>query len=161
VSIDITVNHHAEAAHRIPVLEGVGAKCRNVHGHSWRIEWTFGTAGMDLEQVEFGAIKRTLRGWIDENFDHGFACGLDDELGPLLVARGLKVMILPSWPTTEAIAGYFAAKTTELLPELELKKLVLREGFSNAATWWPDVYERPVQHVVQYAEGTVRSDPAS
>ena len=138
MSIDISVNHHAEAAHRIPILGGAGAKCRNVHGHSWRIRWTFSTAGLDLEQVEFGAIKKTVRGWIDEHFDHGFACGPDDELGDLLAGMGLKVLVLPTWPTTEALAGYFAAKTSELLPELDLIELHLAEGFSNTATWRPD-----------------------
>lgn len=134
-SLSITVRHHAEAGHRIPILGGIGAKCRNLHGHSWRIDWEFAVDGYDLEEVEYGAIKKVLRGWIDEHFDHGTALGEDDELLPVFREHGLKVLVVPGWPTTETLAGYFAAKTSELLPNLELTKLVLQEGFSNLATW--------------------------
>ncbi|MEV0032711.1 6-carboxytetrahydropterin synthase [Nocardia sp. NPDC050793] len=138
MSLTITVGHTAEAAHRIPVLSGVGAKCRNVHGHSFVIEWSFRADDVDLEQVEFGRIKRVLRGWIDEHFDHGFVCHVDDPVGVFLAEQNLKVLTLPSWPTTEAIAQYLASVADELLPELTLTGVLLREGPSNQARWTRD-----------------------
>lgn len=133
--MEITLTATAEAAHRIPILGGPGAKCRNVHGHSWRIEWTFDTRGIPLEDREFGAIKTVLRGWVADHFDHGYVCGPADDLGTTFTGLGLKVLVLPDWPTTENLAEYLTVKTRELVPKLTLTRLVLHEGPTNVATW--------------------------
>ncbi|WP_306358781.1 MULTISPECIES: 6-carboxytetrahydropterin synthase [unclassified Nocardia] len=134
----ITVTHHAEAAHRIPVLSGPGAKCRNIHGHSWHLEWTFDATGIGVEGIEFGAIKTVLRGWVDERMDHGFIGHAEDQWTKLLAADGLKVLRLPTWPTTEAIAEHLAQVTETLLPDLRLVSVLVREGHGNTAVYSPD-----------------------
>lgn len=134
----ITVTHHAEAAHRILELAGPGAKCSNVHGHSWHLEWTFDATGVPVERIEFGAIKHTLHRWVDTHMDHGFIGHQDDEFTKDLLLRGSKVLALETWPTTEAIAEHLAQITELLLPDLRLVSVLVREGHGNTAVYSPD-----------------------
>ncbi|SLG40116.1 queuosine biosynthesis protein QueD [Mycobacteroides abscessus subsp. abscessus] len=131
----ITVAHNAETGHRILGLSGPGAKCSNVHGHSFWIEWTFAVDNLEADGVEFGAVKAVLREWVDENIDHGFVCHRDDPIGHHLLNEGCKVHFLYTPPTTEAIATLLADKARELLPDLELLRVVVREGRKNQASW--------------------------
>ncbi|MBF6332402.1 6-pyruvoyl trahydropterin synthase family protein [Nocardia transvalensis] len=132
----ITVGHNAETAHRIPTLTGAGAKCRNVHGHSFWIEWTFRVDDLDADTAEFGAIKTVLKDWVDTHLDHGFVCHPGDDIGDVLEAAGLKVYRLAGgWPTTEAIAADIADVTRKLLPQLTLTRVHVHEGRTNQASW--------------------------
>lgn len=109
-TLDVLVTF--EAAHRLPAL---GGKCANLHGHSWRAEFTLGGI-LDAEQAiiaDAGEIKARLRDWVDSHLDHAALLGADDPLGKLLEAEGCRVFTfgrhdlltgdLP-WPSTEAVA---------------------------------------------------------
>ncbi|MFR9753930.1 hypothetical protein ACL02S_23225 [Nocardia sp. 004] len=69
---------------------------------------------------------------------HGGGLHILDPITGYLAAQGLKVLSLPTWPTTEAIATHLAQVTQELLPELTLTGLLVREGSANQARWTPD-----------------------
>jgi 6-pyruvoyltetrahydropterin/6-carboxytetrahydropterin synthase len=132
----ITVSHNAETAHRIPGLPGAGAKCGNVHGHSFWIQWTFDINGTDAHHgAEFSRIKSALRGWVDEYLDHGFVVRDGDPVGLFLEEMGLKVLFLSEHPTTEILAQVLADKAAELLPDLVCTRVHVKETNVNAATW--------------------------
>jgi 6-pyruvoyltetrahydropterin/6-carboxytetrahydropterin synthase len=132
----ITVSHNAETAHRIPDLPGSGAKCGNVHGHSFQIAWTFDVTGTDAHSgAEFGRIKAALRGWVDTYLDHGFVVKEGDPVGLFLEEMGLKVLFLSEHPTTETLAEVLADRASELLPDLVCTRVHVQETAVNAATW--------------------------
>lgn len=135
-SMTVTVKHHMSAGHRILGLGGAAAKCESLHGHTFGIEWTFRAPDASARAVEFGAIKATVRGWVDKYLDHGYIVGCDDvQLMDVLVGMGVKHYALEDMPTTEAIAAEIARVTEHLLPDLELLSVHVTEGPHNAATW--------------------------
>lgn len=111
----LTVKHHFSAGHRIPGLPGPGAKCANVHGHTFGVEWTFQVDGLDAAEFEFAAAKKALRGWVDEHLDHGFlAASEDTPLIDYLCDTGSKLYIVVPVPTTEAIAALLLQVANDL-----------------------------------------------
>jgi 6-pyruvoyltetrahydropterin/6-carboxytetrahydropterin synthase len=146
----ISVKHNFETAHRLPFL---GGKCTNLHGHSWWVTWTFDTP-MDNNGIttDFGSLKATLRGWVDENLDHGVMLGRDDPLveyfnkyepqqkmyvfgAPLTgVASADKVWVYLPWPTVEAVSSLLstvARAATGRTPA----EVHVQETHVNSATW--------------------------
>ena len=66
----LTVRHNIEVAHRLYEMPG---KCQNIHGHSMLVELTIHghiNARGVLEGLEFGAVKKEFRSFLDETFDH-------------------------------------------------------------------------------------------
>ncbi|MCC9181092.1 MULTISPECIES: 6-pyruvoyl trahydropterin synthase family protein [Mycolicibacterium] len=155
-----TVRHHFSAGHRIVGLPGAGAKCSNVHGHTFGVNWTVALPGLDAQQVEFGAIKRAYRGWVDEHLDHGFIAHADDhQVVDWLKALGSKHYVLGTPPTTEAIASLIAHYSQSALPGVSLLSVEVTEGPHNAATWHADHRGKTwVEH--QLAAGTITVDEA-
>jgi 6-pyruvoyltetrahydropterin/6-carboxytetrahydropterin synthase len=136
----VTVRHNFETAHRLPQI-GRDSKCFNLHGHSWNVEITvaadfLSTAGL---VVEFGALKKAVRTWIDTHLDHGTMLGTDDPLLPVLRAEGCKVYEFAEWPTVEAVAEELFDMTEILLrdipraPDARVLRTVVRETAVNAA----------------------------
>lgn len=137
MSVTITVKHHMSAGHRLLGLGGAAAKCENLHGHTFGIEWEFAAPDMEAQTVEFGAIKATVRGWVDKYMDHGYICGSEDAmLLDVVQGMGVKHYVVDTMPTTEAIAAEIARVTKHLLPELGLVSVHVTEGPHNAATWF-------------------------
>lgn len=65
-----------DVGHRVP---DHGSKCRNPHGHRYRIQAT--CEGPVIDQsgheengmiIDFGNVKRYMMDWLDSVFDHGF-----------------------------------------------------------------------------------------
>ena len=59
------------AGHRLLNHEG---KCANLHGHNYLVE--FHVTGNEVDSlgrvVDFSVLNKLFKGWIDENWDHGF-----------------------------------------------------------------------------------------
>lgn len=161
MSHSVTVKHNMETGHRLPHLTG---KCSSLHGHSWNVEWTISSPKLaaDGTVVEFGALKKLLREWVDVNLDHGLMLGLTDPLDEILGHHG-KVFTFgfsePSdgldWPTVENVAVLLGRVAEEALTELRrphygwsipssvrCTRVVVSETAVNTATWDLDP-ERP------------------
>lgn len=136
--ITVTLKHHFSAGHRIPGLAGPGAKCENLHGHTFGVEWTYRTDSVDVGAIEFAAVKKQLRGWIDAKLDHGYILGGDDkEVARWMFANDFKCyLIYGADPTTEAIAREIARNSE--IPGAQLVSVTVTEGPHNAATWAAD-----------------------
>lgn len=137
MTVQVTVRHNFESAHR---LFHLGGKCQNLHGHSWWAEITVAGPLTDQEiVVDFGRLKKAVRGWIDEYFDHGALIGFMDPLLPALLEDGTKTFVfgLPdaeerpwhqfasdlSWPTVEGVAVLLQRVVAELLVDMGLDKV--------------------------------------
>jgi 6-pyruvoyltetrahydropterin/6-carboxytetrahydropterin synthase len=153
VTAHVTVSHTFEAAHRLPHLPG---KCQSLHGHSWRVDVAVSAPDPNGDGilVEFGAFKRALRHWIDDQLDHATMLGPGDRLATTLLAEG-KVYLFDRgystgyrWPTVENVAATLARVATVTLGLLEAEdvpvaakaavtRVVVRETATNSAAWTP------------------------
>ncbi len=68
------------AGHR---LHKHGGKCEHFHGHNYMAD--FYVTGDQVDAVgrviDFAELKKLFKGWLDENWDHGFVLNKDDENG--------------------------------------------------------------------------------
>ena len=96
-----------DSAHFLARYNG---KCRNIHGHRWRV--VIEIAGENLDDgmvVDFTDIKAALKSLTD-NLDHSLVME-KDTLKPqtyeCLVDEGFRIMIMDFRPTAENFAKYF------------------------------------------------------
>lgn len=152
----ISVQTHFAAGHRILGLTGPGAKCRNIHGHTFNVKWVF----TQHEALEFGTLKEALRGLVRTHWDHGFFLDESDDFRHYLEVNQLRNCPLDGPPTTERIAAEIAKLSISRLTtpweswsqypiknpkdsdkplysvqEADLVAVVLEEGPENTATW--------------------------
>lgn len=149
----VMIKHNAEMAHRLPILPG---KCQNLHGHSWLFEIEI-EGPMDVNGViiEYGAVKKIIRDWIDANLDHGTALGEDDPLINALQKDKYhsKTFVVNrfdydfGWPTVEAMSHIMAIESQALIDGTAgLRGTVVRvrvqETAVNMAEWKLEQSER-------------------
>ena len=100
-------------AHRLLNYEG---DCARIHGHNAKLEIDVESPSLDSVGfvVEMGEIKKTMKGWIDANFDHALLLHFRDPLCKVLDAAGEHFVALPCNPTTENLAELLYRKGHEL-----------------------------------------------
>ncbi len=120
---------HFCAGHRVLGHEG---KCAHLHGHNYIVFAHSAVLDDALDEVgrvvDFGVLKHTLGGWIDENWDHGFIYFKRDQQLVNLYAGPLKEMkhYEADWnPTAENMARHLLKVGNELLddPRVSLTKV--------------------------------------
>lgn len=84
----IAVKHNIEVAHRLYETPG---KCENIHGHSmWvtlYIEGAMDEHNM-VRGLDFADVKKTFRGYLDEEFDHRIVLNAADPFaGPIVQVK--------------------------------------------------------------------------
>jgi 6-pyruvoyltetrahydropterin/6-carboxytetrahydropterin synthase len=134
----IVVRHNIEVAHRLSLLPG---KCENVHGHSMWVELSLAapvnTAGI-VGGLDFGAVKRSFRGYLDDRYDHHLLLNARDEL---VGAKIPGTVACDGDPTTENIARWVGEWALDAFvagtPIVEQWGVEVRvnETHVNAATW--------------------------
>jgi 6-pyruvoyltetrahydropterin/6-carboxytetrahydropterin synthase len=98
-----------EAAHQLPWHEG---KCRNLHGHSYRLEVTVeGPVGPQGIVVDFAAIKEVVERDVIAAYDHRYLNDLLDnptaellatEIWKVIEAADLAVARIRLWETADS-----------------------------------------------------------
>lgn len=142
--IRITKEFSFETGH---ALYGYDGKCRNVHGHSYKLAVT--VIGRPINEpshvklgmvLDFGDLKRIVRAEIVDPFDHATIFNRNTphlELARELEARGHKVILAAYQPTSENMVIDFARKLQDKLPEgIRLHSLKLRETETAFAEWY-------------------------
>jgi 6-pyruvoyltetrahydropterin/6-carboxytetrahydropterin synthase len=89
--------------HRLLDYDGV---CRHPHGHNAIAEIEVKAPALDARNMvmDFGDIKRVVKGWVDRELDHRMILRHDDPLVQPLRDLGEPVYLLDSNPTVERIA---------------------------------------------------------
>lgn len=153
--VSICIKLKMDAAHRIYGHEN---KCKDIHGHEYHFEIYCKADELDnLDRVaDFGAVKRVLKSWIDENLDHGMLLGSNDPIKRLWCEeqwtqeygapenfsagflKGMKYFILDGNPTAENIASHVKQIGNQLLQAQDIKvhiyKVVCHETMGCSAT---------------------------
>lgn len=104
------------------VLDGHKGKCRNAHGHNYKVLITIESAILDdMEMViDFYDLNTAIKP-IFEEFDHAFAINInakdsfENDLAQLLKKHNRKSINLPFRTTAENMAKYFYDRIGELL----------------------------------------------
>ena len=143
-NIRITKQFSFETGH---ALYGYDGKCKNVHGHSYRLDVTvIGTPISDHTNVKFGMVidfsdlKKIVKEEIVDVFDHATVFNKNTphiELAKELTDRGHSVILADYQPTSENMVIDFAAKIKSRLPEnILLFSLKLQETETSFAEWF-------------------------
>lgn len=142
--IRITKQFDFETGH---ALYGYDGKCRNVHGHSYKLSVTvIGTPIEDSDNVKFGMVidfkdlKNIVKEEIVDVFDHATVFNKNTphvELAHELSTRGHSVILVDYQPTSEMMLVDFAAKINAKIPDsVKLHSLTLQETGSSYAEWF-------------------------
>ncbi|MCB0398337.1 MAG: 6-carboxytetrahydropterin synthase [Winogradskyella sp.] len=142
--IRITKQFSFETGH---ALYGYDGKCKNVHGHSYRLDVTvIGTPISDNNNVKFGMVidfgdlKKIVKDEIVDVFDHATVFNKNTphvELAKELENRGHNVLLVNYQPTSEMMVIDFAEKIKKRLPStIKLHSLKLQETATSFAEWF-------------------------
>ena len=143
-NIRITKQFTFETGH---ALYGYDGKCRNVHGHSYKLSVTvIGTPIPDSGNVKFGMVidfsdlKKIVKEEIVDVFDHATVFNKNTphlELANELQSRGHHVILVDYQPTSENMVIDFSEKIKQRLPQaIELHSLKLQETETSFAEWF-------------------------
>ena len=142
--IRITKQFDFETGH---ALYGYDGKCRNVHGHSYKLSVTvIGTPIEDAQDVKYGMVidfkdlKLIVQEEIVDKFDHATVFNKNTphvELAHELQIRDHNVILVDYQPTTEMMLVDFAAKINAKIPDtITLHSLRLQETATSYAEWF-------------------------
>ncbi|CAM1345783.1 6-pyruvoyl trahydropterin synthase family protein [Tenacibaculum crassostreae] len=142
--IRITKQFNFETGH---ALYGYDGKCKNVHGHSYKLSVTvIGQPISDTSNVkygmviDFGDLKKIVKEDIVDVFDHATVFNKNTphiELAKELKDRGHHVILVDYQPTSEMMVIDFAKKIKARLPEnIELHSIKLQETETSFAEWY-------------------------
>lgn len=142
--IRITKQFNFETGH---ALYGYDGKCKNVHGHSYKLSVTvIGSPITDTSNVkygmviDFGDLKKIVKEEIVDVFDHATVFNKNTphiELAKELKDRGHHVILVDYQPTSEMMVIDFAQKIQSRLPEnIKLHAIKLQETETSFAEWY-------------------------
>ncbi len=142
--IRLTKEFSFEAAH---ALEGYDGRCREIHGHSYRLYITIkGEPINDPDSpkygmvMDFGALKRIVNEQIIDRLDHSFMMRRTPEAEQIaaeICSHFQRVILTDYQPTTENLLSDFAERLLGALPEdVELCKLKLHETATSFGEWY-------------------------
>ncbi|MDA0327260.1 MAG: 6-carboxytetrahydropterin synthase [Bacteroidetes bacterium] len=143
-NIRITKQFSFETGH---ALHGYDGKCKNIHGHSYRLDVTvIGKPVADESDpkcgmvIDFSDLKKIAQDEIVDLFDHATVFNKNTphlELAMLLRSKGHNVLLVDYQPTTEMMVIDFAEKIKKRLPNnIKLHALKLQETATSFAEWF-------------------------
>lgn len=122
-------------------LSGYNGKCRNIHGHEWKViieicREDLDTEGQTRDMVfDFSTLKRDVREEADA-LDHSLIIekgSLKETTLAALHDENIKIIELPYRPTSERLAYYFYQKLTE--KGYDVYRSTVFETDTNSATY--------------------------
>jgi 6-pyruvoyltetrahydropterin/6-carboxytetrahydropterin synthase len=143
-NIRITKQFSFETGH---ALYGYDGKCRNVHGHSYKLSVTVsGTPIDDNTNVKYGMVidfsdlKKIVKEEIVDQFDHATVFNKNTphvELAKELSDRGHHVILVDYQPTSEMMVIDFAKRIkSRLSDKIQLFSIKLQETETSFAEWF-------------------------
>jgi 6-pyruvoyltetrahydropterin/6-carboxytetrahydropterin synthase len=140
MTFQITRKLKFDAGHRVLNHE---SKCKYPHGHEYKLEVVLEPQrGLDAigRVVDFGEVKKTLQGFIDEHLDHAFIVYMEDKemMNALHSLSDAKIYPMAENPTAENIAYHLLVLFSKLLeeehPQALIHALTVHETSNCSAT---------------------------
>ena len=114
-----------DAAHVLTDHQGL---CRNLHGHTYRVDVSVAQAGEDDMVIDFKELKGILTEVISGRFDHSFiyntGSAVESEIAAVVEKHGMRTVAIPFRSTVENLAKMFYK---------ELKARI--SGLSSVKVW--------------------------
>ena len=143
--VRLTKTFTFEMAHALFNYDG---KCKNIHGHSYKLEVTVKGQPADKSAdpkdgllIDFGDLKKIVNANVVDIFDHTLVMKKDysDELLNSLTANFELIRYVDYQPTCENLISDFAGKITSALPDgVDLHHLVLHETATAFCEWFAE-----------------------
>lgn len=144
--IRVTKEFYFETAH---ALYGYDGKCKNIHGHSYKLSVTIIGLPISDDQhpkngmvIDFGDLKKIVKTEIIDLFDHATIFNENSphkKLGLELEKTGQRVIFVPYQPTSEMMLIDIAQKIKMKLPvDVLLHSLRLYETNTSYAEWFAE-----------------------
>ena len=144
--IRLTKEFSFESAH---ALWGYDGKCREVHGHSYRLFVTIKGEPIADENdpklgmvMDFGELKSIVAREITDRLDHSFVMRRTPEaeiLAQSMESQFTNVILVDYQPTCENMLADFASRIAAALPEgVVLHSLRLHETATSYAEWYAE-----------------------
>ena len=132
-----------EAAH---ALQGYDGPCRNIHGHSYKLQVTIiGLPIINEEHpkngmvLDFGDLKQLVQETVIDTVDHALLLRADSDREMVDTLRKLnhKLLLSPYQPTCENMLIDFKTKLRKAMPAgVELHSLKFWETQNSFAEWY-------------------------
>ncbi|MBC5994517.1 6-pyruvoyl trahydropterin synthase family protein [Pontibacter cellulosilyticus] len=132
-----------EAAH---ALQGYDGACRNIHGHSYKLQVTIiGLPIVNEEHpkngmvLDFGDLKQLVQETVIDAVDHALLLRADCDRKLIEALRRLhhKLLLTPYQPTCENMLIDFKTRLRKVMPaSVELHSLKLWETQNAFAEWY-------------------------
>lgn len=127
-------------------LWGYDGKCKNIHGHSYKLFVTIKGTPIEDENnpklgmvMDFGDLKKIVNEQIVDKLDHAVLLNIHTEhkqLGEHLQKSGHRVIFTTYQPTCENMLIDFAEKIQKHLPQnIQLASLKLYETENSFGEW--------------------------
>lgn len=122
-------------------LAGYEGKCRNIHGHRWKVEIEVKSESLveggqlDGMVIDFGDLKKAVKDMVDY-YDHGLIIQrgtMREETLNYLILDGFKVIELSFRPTAENFAAFFFK--TMRSQGFDVLRATVYETPTNSATY--------------------------
>jgi len=128
------------------VLLNYHGKCKNIHGHTYKLEVTVKGAPCNDEAspkkgmlIDFSDFKKLIQDHIISVWDHALMIHQDSDpvLLDALKHNYEKIIVVPFQPTTENMICELASTIKKILPcDLQLFSLRLYETEKSYADWY-------------------------
>ena len=120
--LTVTKSVKFDAAHVLTNHQGL---CKNLHGHTYRVEVSVAQASNDDSDMvmDFKDLKRTCEEVILERFDHAFmydsTSAAESEIAAVVMKHGMRSVALPYRSTAENLTRHFFRELRVRIPRLK------------------------------------------
>ncbi|NDL68639.1 6-carboxytetrahydropterin synthase QueD [Anaerotalea alkaliphila] len=130
--------HSFDSAHFLAQYEG---KCKNIHGHRWRVEVEVQArelledGQLDGMVVDFGSLKRDMKEMVD-HYDHALIVQqgtMRKETVSCLKGEGFRILEVGFRPTAENFAAFFYRRMRDR--GYDVKRATVYETPTNSAAY--------------------------
>ena len=130
----IKTESYFDSAHFLQLHRG---KCRNIHGHRWKVEVEIFSRNLNDEGmiVDFSKFKSELEE-ITDYYDHSLIIeeqSLDAKILDLLMVNGFRIIQLKFAPTAENLAKHFFDLLIK--KNYNVKRVIIYETPKNSASY--------------------------
>ena len=131
--IEIKINFRS--GHRL--IEPYKGKCNNPHGEGYTAMIFFEKETLDNCGMvfDFGDIKRKIKEWINEKWDHAYIHNTNDEVGKYLCKKGFKTFDLGNQNPTAENMAYWLYKLIKAM-KYPIVKVGIIESFEDSIAWY-------------------------
>ena len=113
-----------DAAHVLTDHQGL---CRNLHGHTYRVDVSVAQAGDGDMVIDFKELKGVLAEVILDRFDHSFVYNTgsvgESEIAAVVEKHGMRTVAIPFRSTVENLAKMFYNELKAKVPGLSSVKV--------------------------------------